>query len=300
MDRTTGEPIYRSIVWQDRRTKFICDTLRKDGHETLIKATTGLHLASYSSGTKLKWILNNVEGARTRAEKGDLIFGTVDSFLLWKFTGRTVHLTNTTNAARNELYDIHSGKWNEGIFSLLNIPMSMLPEVKDCAANFGSAQAYLFETSIPIYAVAVVQQAATVGQACFEPGMLKSTYGTGCFAILNTGATPVTSINHLLTTIAYQLGGKTIYALEGPIFIAGAVAQWLRDGLQIIQKAEETLLLAERADPTQKLILVPAFTGLGAPYWNTTCPRRNIGAYSQFRPLRISKGSVGKCWFSNS
>ncbi|WP_439103177.1 glycerol kinase GlpK [Celeribacter marinus] len=270
-DKTTGEPIHNAIVWQDRRTDETCQALRADGHAQMINDRTGLLIDPYFSATKLKWLLDNVAGARERAQNGDLLFGTVDSFLIWKLTGGAAHVTDATNAARTMLYDIRKGRWSRTICDLLDIPIAMLPEVKDCADDFGMTRADLFGKEIPIYGVAGDQQAATVGQACFEPGMLKSTYGTGCFALLNTGDTPVVSHNNLLTTIAYQLNGKPTYALEGSIFIAGAVVQWLRDGLQIIKSAAETQGLAEQADPHQNVILVPAFVGLGAPYWNAQC-----------------------------
>jgi glycerol kinase len=236
-DKATGQPIHNAIVWQDRRTADQCHILRDAGHEPMITARTGLLIDPYFSSTKLKWILDQVEGARDRASKGELLFGTVDSFLIWKLTGGAVHATDATNAARTMLYDIHKGRWSQTICDLLDIPMQMLPEVKDCAADFGQTTADMFGHPIPIYGIAGDQQAATVGQACFEPGMMKSTYGTGCFALLNTGDTPVASQNRLLTTIAYQLNGKPTFALEGSIFVACAVVQWLRDGLHIIENA---------------------------------------------------------------
>ncbi|MDM7255312.1 MAG: glycerol kinase GlpK, partial [Paracoccus sp. (in: a-proteobacteria)] len=265
-DRATGEPIHNAIVWQDRRTADICAALREAGHETMVAERTGLLLDPYFSGTKVKWLLEHVEGARARAERGELAFGTVDSFLIWKLTDGAVHATDATNAARTMLYNIREGRWDEDLCALLGVPMSLLPQVKDCADDFGMTRADLFGHPIPILGVAGDQQAATVGQACFRPGMMKSTYGTGCFALLNTGDEFVASRNRLLTTIAYQLDGKPVYALEGSIFIAGAVVQWLRDGLKIIREAPETMPLAEAADAAQELILVPAFTGLGAPY----------------------------------
>ena len=270
-DSETGKTLGRAIVWQDRRTADICGTLRDAGHEPLITAQTGLLLDPYFSGTKLKWILDSHEGARERAQAGALKFGTVDSWLMWNLTGGAAHVTDATNAARTMLYDIHKGAWSEEICDLLDIPMNMLPAVKDCAAEFGQTVPDLFGTPLPILGVAGDQQAATVGQACFETGMMKATYGTGCFALLNTGRTPVTSENRLLTTIAYQLDGVPTYALEGSIFVAGAVVQWLRDGLGLITDAEQTGTLANDADQGQNVILVPAFTGLGAPYWNAEC-----------------------------
>ncbi|NBN65169.1 glycerol kinase GlpK [Microvirga tunisiensis] len=291
-DRHTGQPVYNAIVWQDRRTADLCRRLKDEGHEPMVAATTGLLLDPYFSGTKLKWVLDTVEGARARAERGDLLFGTVDSFLIWKLTGGAVHVTDATNAARTLLYDIHKGAWSAEICKLLDIPMDMLPEVKDCAAVFGHTRADLFGREIPILGVAGDQQAATVGQACFQPGMMKSTYGTGCFALLNTGDTPVTSRSRLLTTIAYQIGGKPTYALEGSIFIAGAVVQWLRDGLKIIREARETQALAETADPGQSVILVPAFTGLGAPYWRPDCRGAIYGLTRNSGPGEFAKAAL--------
>ena len=291
-DKQTGEPIYNAIVWQDRRTSELCRTLRDAGHEAMVTDRTGLLLDPYFSGTKLKWILDNVEGARARAEAGELLFGTVDSFLIWKLTGGAVHATDATNAARTLLYDIRKGRWSSTICDLLDIPHNMLPEVRDSADDYGMVRDDLFGREIPIRGVAGDQQAATVGQACFAPGMLKSTYGTGCFALLNTGDTPVVSQNRLLTTIAYQLDGKPTYALEGSIFIAGAVVQWLRDGLKIIREASETQPLAEGADPAQNVVLVPAFTGLGAPYWNAECRGAVFGLTRNSRPQEFARAAL--------
>ena len=291
-DKKTGKPIHNAIVWQDRRTADQCRALREAGHEAMITARTGLLVDPYFSSTKLAWILDHVDGARARAANGDLLFGTVDSFVIWKLTGGKVHATDATNAARTMLYDIHKGRWSSAICELLNIPMQMLPEVKDCAADFGRTTPDLFGAEIPIYGVAGDQQAATIGQACFEPGMLKSTYGTGCFALLNTGDTPVVSENRLLTTIAYQLDGKPTYALEGSIFVAGAVVQWLRDGLQIIKDAAETQALAEQADPHQNVFLVPAFVGLGAPYWNPDCRGAVFGLTRGTGPAEMAKAAL--------
>lgn len=296
-DRNTGQPVYNAIVWQDRRTAATCDALRDQGLEPMIADTTGLLLDPYFSGTKLAWILDNVDGARARAEAGELLFGTVDTFLIWKLTGGRVHATDATNAARTLMYDIRNGEWSAEICKLLNIPMNMLPDVRDSAADFGVTRSDLFGREIPILGVAGDQQAATVGQACFEPGMLKSTYGTGCFALLNTGDEPVRSQNRLLTTIAYQLNGKPTYALEGSIFIAGAVVQWLRDGIQIIRAAPETQGLAEAADPTQNVIIVPAFTGLGAPYWNPKCRGAVYGITRNSGPAELAKASLESVGF---
>ncbi|WP_282060168.1 glycerol kinase GlpK [Roseobacter litoralis] len=291
-DKTTGQPVYNAIVWQDRRTAAYCKTLRDEGHDKMITARTGLLADPYFSATKLKWILDNVEGARDRAMRGELLFGTVDTFLIWKLTGGVAHVTDATNAARTSLYDIHKGRWSQTICALFDIPQQMLPEVKDCAADFGVTRADLFGRPVPILGVAGDQQAATIGQACFEPGMLKSTYGTGCFALLNTGDTAVASSNRLLTTIAYQFDGKPTYALEGSIFVAGAVVQWLRDGLQTIRNASETQAMAERADPTQNVVLVPAFVGLGAPYWDAECRGAVFGLTRNSGPDEFAKAAL--------
>lgn len=266
-DRKTGKAIHNAIVWQDRRTADACTELKKAGHEALFAGKTGLLLDPYFSGTKIAWLIDNVAGARQKAEAGELAFGTVDSFLLWRLTGGQVHATDATNASRTLLYDIHRGDWDDELCRLLRVPKSLLPEVRDSSGDFGATEASLFGRSIPVKGIAGDQQAATVGQACFAPGMMKSTYGTGCFALLNTGPSPVTSRNRLLTTIAYQLNGRRTYALEGAIFIAGAAVQWLRDGLKVIETAQRTGELAEAADPEQQVYLVPAFVGLGAPYW---------------------------------
>lgn len=294
-DCETGAPVYNAIVWQDRRTSALCEELRADGFEEVVTARTGLLLDPYFSATKLAWILDNVDGARGRAEAGELLFGTVDSWLVWNLTEGRAHVTDATNAARTMLYDIHKGRWSQTICDKLRIPRAMLPEVKDCAADFGETT--LLGGTIPILGIAGDQQAATVGQACFEPGMLKSTYGTGCFALLNTGETPVRSNNRLLTTIAYQLDGKPTYALEGSIFIAGAVVQWLRDGLKVIDAAGETQALAESADAGQELILVPAFTGLGAPYWKPDCRGAIFGLTRSSGPAEFARAALESVGF---
>jgi glycerol kinase len=270
-DRKTGKPVHNAIVWQDRRTAPTCARLKAEGLEAMVAERTGLLLDPYFSGTKLAWLLDNVEGARAKATNGDLLFGTIDTYLIWRLTGGKVHATDATNASRTLLYNIRDSRWDADLLKLFGIPEAMLPEVRDSAAEFGSTSPELFGKAISIRGVAGDQQAATVGQACFKPGMMKSTYGTGCFALLNTGAEAVMSQNRLLTTIAYQLDGKPTYALEGSIFIAGAVVQWLRDGLKIISSAVEAQGLAEQADPGQRVYLVPAFTGLGAPYWDAEC-----------------------------
>ncbi len=294
-DRRTGEPVYNAIVWQDRRTADLCARLKADGHEAMVQNKTGLLLDPYFSGTKLAWLLDNVDGVRERAEAGELAFGTIDSFLIWRLTGGERHVTDATNAARTLLYNIREGGWDPAICAMLNIPMDILPQVLDCAADFGETT--LFGGSLPILGVAGDQQAATVGQACFQPGMLKSTYGTGCFALLNTGDTLVSSQNRMLGTIAYQFDGKPTYALEGSIFIAGAVVQWLRDGLKIIEAAPETAAMAEAADPAQTLYMVPAFTGLGAPYWDPDARGAVFGLTRNSGPAEFARAALESVGF---
>jgi len=289
-DRNTGEPIAPAIVWQDRRTADTCDALRAAGYEAEVTHKTGLLLDPYFSGTKVKWLLDHVAGARAKAEKGALCFGTIDSYLIWNLTGGTVHATDATNASRTMLYNIRDGRWDDDLCAMLDIPMSILPEVRDCDAAYGTTT--LLGARIPILGVAGDQHAATMGQACFEPGMMKSTYGTGCFALLNTGTELVESQNRLLTTLAYQLGGKTTYALEGSIFIAGAAVQWLRDGLKLIESAGQTQPLAETADPEQEVTLVPAFTGLGAPYWDATCRGAVFGLTRNTGPAELARAAL--------
>ncbi len=267
-DRETGKPVYNAIVWQDRRTAEFCESLKNAGLEEDFAKRTGLLLDPYFSGTKVNWILENVSGARERAENGKLAFGTIDSFLIWRLTGGLVHATDATNASRTLCYNIIENRWDDELLGHLAIPASVLPEVRDCNGEFGETEPGLFGSRIPIKGVAGDQQAAAIGQACFTPGMMKSTYGTGCFALLNTGSEPVISKNRLLSTIAYQLSGETTYALEGSIFVAGAAVQWLRDGLGLIEKASDVNALAANADPNQDVYLVPAFTGLGAPHWD--------------------------------
>jgi glycerol kinase len=291
-DRATGRPLHRAIVWQDRRTADHCARLRAEGHGPMIAAQTGLLIDPYFSATKLAWLLDHVEGAPGRAARGEILFGTVDSYLIWRLTGGKVHATDATNAARTMLYDIHKGRWSDEICALFGIPPTMLPEVRDCAADFGMTEAGVFGRPLPILGVAGDQQAATIGQACFAPGMVKCTYGTGCFALMNTGATAVTSRARLLTTIAYQLDGAPTYALEGAIFVAGAVVQWLRDGLGLIETASEVAALAERADPGQDVYLVPAFTGLGAPYWDAEARGAMFGLTRATGPAEIARASL--------
>ncbi|MGJ7461123.1 glycerol kinase GlpK [Halomonas sp. MA07-2] len=267
-DRETGEPLYNAIVWQDRRTADACQALREAGHLEEVQARTGLLLDPYFSATKLAWILDHVEGARERAERGDLAFGTVDTFLIWRLTGGKVHATDATNASRTALFNIHEQRWDPVLLELFGVPESLLPEVKDSSDDFGVVDAEWLGAELPIAGVAGDQQAALVGQACFSPGMGKSTYGTGCFMIVNTGDKAELSRNRLLTTVGYRIGGRTTYAMEGSIFVAGATVQWLRDGLQLFADAAETEALARNMRSGHSVYLVPAFTGLGAPHWD--------------------------------
>jgi len=291
-DKATGAAIYNAIVWQDRRTSDYCADLKAKGYEGMVIEKTGLLLDPYFSATKINWILDNVKGARVRAEAGELLCGTIDCFLIWRLTGGTVHATDATNASRTMLYNIHNGAWDDDLLALFNVPANMLPDVRDSSGDFGETKAEFFGYPIPIRGVAGDQQAATVGQACFDAGMMKSTYGTGCFALLNTGAQAVQSNNRLLTTIAYQLNGQPTYALEGSIFIAGAVVQWLRDGLGIIDSADETESMAEAADDTQSVVIVPAFTGLGAPYWDADCRGAIYGLTRNSGPKELAKAAL--------
>ena len=267
-DRQTGTPVYNAIVWQDRRTADYCAELKAAGHEPQVAEKTGLLLDPYFSASKLRWILDHVAGVRAKAEQGQLAFGTVDSFLLWRLTGGTTHATDVTNASRTMLFNIHSQKWDDELLALFQIPTSLLPEVKDCVADFGATETGLFGRALPIGGIAGDQQAAAIGQACLGPGMIKSTYGTGCFVLLNTGEKAFRSQHRLLTTVAYRVNGRTSYAIEGSIFVAGAAIQWLRDGLKLIDSAGEAEGLAQGLDSNRGVYLVPAFTGLGAPYWD--------------------------------
>ncbi len=288
-DRETGIPIYNAIVWQDRRTAELCSSLKAAGHEEMVTQKTGLLLDPYFSGSKISWLLDNVEGARQKADLGKLAFGTVDSFLLWRFTNGKAHVTDATNASRTMLYDIRQGDWSDDLLQLFRAPRSMMPDVYDCTSNFAKIDANIFGKEMQVSGVAGDQQAATIGQACFEPGMMKSTYGTGCFALMNTGETPVHSNNRILTTVAYRLKGKTTYALEGSIFIAGAAVQWLRDALGLIKTAQHSSELAAIADDTQNVILVPAFVGLGAPYWDADCRGAIFGLTRNSGPAELSR-----------
>jgi glycerol kinase len=295
--RTTGRPVHRAIVWQDRRTAELCARLKDAGHEPLFAARTGLLLDPYFSGTKLAWLLQNAASVRDLAARGELAFGTVDTYLLWRLTGGKVHATDATNASRTLLFDTHKGRWDEELLALLDVPKAVVPQVRDCSADFGVTDPELFGRAIPIYGMAGDQQAALIGQACFEPGMVKSTYGTGCFLLLNTGSTPVPSANRLLTAIAYQLDGKRCYALEGSIFVAGAAVQWLRDGLRIVQSAEQTGGLAAAADPTQEVFLVPAFVGLGAPYWRPDARGALFGLTRATGPRELAQAALESVCF---
>ncbi len=267
-DRNTGEALYNAIVWQDRRTASYCETLKEQGLESMISVKTGLLIDPYFSATKIRWILQQVPGARERAERGELAFGTVDTYLLWRLSGGREHRTDATNASRTLLFNIHTQQWDQELLDLFDIPASMLPEVMDSSDDFGRVNAELLGAEIPVYGIAGDQQAALFGQTCFREGMAKSTYGTGCFLMLNTGLKALKSEHRLLTTVAYRLNGVPTYALEGSIFVAGATIQWLRDGLQLISGASEAEPLAEQTSLDHGVYLVPAFTGLGAPHWD--------------------------------
>jgi glycerol kinase len=299
-ERSTGRPIYNAIVWQDRRTAELCARLKSEGHEPQVNRATGLLLDPYFSGTKVAWILEAVPGARAKAERGELAFGTVDSFLLWRLSGGRVHATDATNASRTMLLNIHSGQWDDDMLALLGVPRAMLAQVTDSSGELGITDASVFGAAVPIRGMAGDQQAATVGQACFEPGMMKSTYGTGCFALLNTGHDAVVSKHRLLTTIAYQIGGKRTYALEGAIFVAGAAVQWLRDGLGILKAADESGPMAAKADPNQEVILVPAFVGLGAPYWDADARGALYGLTRATGPNELARAALESVCFQTA
>ena len=291
-DRATGVPIHPAIVWQDRRTASRCRTLRDAGHEPEVSEKTGLLLDPYFSATKLAWILDHVDGARQRAAAGDLAFGTIDTFLIWRLTDGAVHATDATNASRTLLFDIHAQRWDEGLLRLFDVPSSVLPEVRDSADDFGTTSTGILGRAIPIAGVAGDQQAATVGQACFEPGMVKSTCGTGCFAVMNTGTEAVRSRHRLLTTVAWRLGGQPTYALEGSIFVAGAAVQWLRDGLRIIDDAPQTEALAAGIPDSGGVYLVPAFTGLGAPHWDPDARAAIYGLTRAAGPAHLARAAL--------
>ena len=291
-DRETGEPLHRAIVWQDRRGAAICDRLKAEGLEGLVRERSGLLADPYFSGSKIVWLLENVHGARQRAEAGKLAFGTIDSFLLWRLTGGKVHATDATNAARTMIFDIHRQDWDDDLLKALKIPRQILPEVLDNDAEFGITESGLLGRAIPVTGMAGDQQAATIGQACLKPGMMKSTYGTGCFALMNTGREAVASQHRLLTTIAYRLNGVATYALEGSIFVAGAAVQWLRDELKLFDAAAETEALARAADPGQRVILVPAFVGLGAPYWDAHARGAIFGLTRASGPAELTRAAL--------
>lgn len=299
-DKETGKPIYNAIVWQDRRTSDQCQNLKDLGHESLVNEKTGLLLDPYFCATKIAWILDNVSGARQKANEGQLLFGTIDCFLMWRLSNQQIHSTDATNACRTMLYNIHDGCWDEDLLKLFNIPSSMLPKVCDNAADFGKVDESIFGSEIPITASIGDQPSALVGQACFQPGMVKSTYGTGCFVLINTGYEPVKSNNKLLTTLAFQVNGKTCYALEGSIFVAGAAVQWLRDGLKFIESAQESESLAMQADDSQDVYLVPAFVGLGAPYWDPDCRGALFGMTRNTGPAEITKATLESVCYQTS
>ncbi|QMV43042.1 glycerol kinase GlpK [Cohnella cholangitidis] len=268
-DRATGAPVYPAIVWQSRQTTGICERLKHEGHERLIQRKTGLKVDAYFSGTKIAWILDTVNGARERAERGELLFGTIDSWLIWKLTGGRVHVTDVSNASRTLLFNIYERQWDQELLDILNIPKSMLPEVRSSSEVYGDTDAGLFGRAIPIAGAAGDQQAALFGQGCYDPGSVKNTYGTGCFMLMNTGTEAIHSPSGLLTTIAWEVEGKVEYALEGSVFVAGAAIQWLRDGLGFIENAADSQRLAEAAGSSEGVYVVPAFVGLGTPYWNS-------------------------------
>ncbi len=286
-ERASGKPIYNAIVWQDRRTAPFCEQLHEQGKGQIITAKTGLLIDPYFSATKINWILDHVNGSRERAEQGELAFGTIDSFLIWRLTGGRVHATDATNASRTMLFNIHDQSWDEELLDMCGVPAPLMPDVRDSAADFGVTDRQLLDMEIPISGVAGDQQAALIGQACFEPGMIKSTYGTGCFMVLNTGDQALVSNNKLLTTVAYRINGKTTYALEGSIFIAGSGVQWLRDGLGIIKSAEQTEEMAASLKSNRGVYLVPAFTGLGAPYWDPDARGAIFGLTRDTGPVEL-------------
>lgn len=291
-DRRTSQPVYNAIVWQDRRTAEYCDQLRKDGSSNTIKEKTGLVTDAYFSATKVKWILDNVDGARTKANNGELCFGTIDSWLLWKLTNGKVHITDVTNASRTMLFNIHTMQWDDELLKLFGVPESMLPEVKSSSEVYGHTQQLLTAASIPVSGIAGDQQAALFGQMCIHPGMVKNTYGTGCFMLMNTGTKPVASQNNLLTTVAWKIGNEVNYALEGSVFIAGAVVQWLRDGLKLIQTSADVEALSLKESDNGGVYMVPAFTGLGAPYWNQHAKGMIIGLTRGSSDAHIARAAV--------
>lgn len=291
-DRRTGAPIHKALVWQDRRTADACERLKADGVEAMVSEKTGLLLDPYFSATKIAWFLDHVEGARAAAEAGHLLAGTIDSFLMWRLTGGKTHVTDATNASRTLLYDIRHNRWDDDLARLFRVPRTMLPEVRDCAADFGTTEPSLLGAAVPIRGVAGDQQAALIGQGCFTPGMMKSTYGTGCFAVLNTGRELVRSQNRLLSTIAFRLDGETVYALEGSIFVAGAAVQWLRDGLKALASADQTGPMAASADASQDIYMVPGFVGLGAPHWEPRARGALFGLTRATGPAELARAAL--------
>ncbi len=291
-ERATGRPLHNAIVWQDRRTARICAGWERDGLGEIVQRRTGLVIDPYFSASKIRWLLDHVPGLRRRAEDGEIAFGTIDSFLLWRLTSGKRHATDVTNAARTMLFDIQRFDWDTELLEAFAIPRAILPEVRDTGDDFGLSDPAVFGAAIPIAALAGDQQAALIGQGCFRPGMLKSTYGTGAFALVNIGAAPVASTHRLLTTVGYRLAGRTCYALEGSIFIAGAAVQWLRDRLRIVSTAAESNVLAEQADPRQRLYLVPGFAGLGAPYWSAQARGALIGLTAECGPAEIARAAL--------
>ncbi len=291
-DRESGKPIHKAIVWQDRRTADVCEELKSAGAEAEVTRATGLLLDPYFSATKIAWILDHVKGAREAAESGRLAFGTTDCFLLWHLTGGRVHATDATNASRTLLYNIHDQRWDDALLERFRVPRALMPEVKDSADAYGECESELFGAAIPVTGIAGDQQAAAIGQACFAPGMIKSTYGTGCFVVLNTGEEAVTSKNRMLTTVAYRVGGRVSYALEGSIFIAGAAVQWLRDGLKVIKSASETESMAASLESNRGVYLVPAFTGLGAPHWNPNARGALFGLTRNSGPVELARAAL--------
>ncbi len=291
-DRETGRPLHPAIVWQDRRTADLCATLRAQGAERDVVGKTGLLLDPYFSATKIAWILDTVEGARAAAEAGRVLFGTIDTYLVWRLTGGAAHVTDATNASRTLLMNLETGGWDEDMLRLFNVPAAMLPEIRNSADSFGVTANDVFGAAIPIGGIAGDQHAACIGQACLRPGMIKSTYGTGCFLMINTGPERAHSSQRLLATLAYQIKGERTYALEGSIFSTGATVQWLRDGLGIIDDAAESGILASRADPDQQVYLVPAFTGLGAPHWDPDCRGALFGLTRQTGPNEVARAAL--------
>ncbi|MCE2675496.1 MAG: glycerol kinase GlpK [Sediminibacterium sp.] len=298
-NKTTGQPIYNAIVWQDRRTADFCDNLKKQGHAKMVQEKTGLVIDSYFSGTKINWILDNVAGARDLANKGELIFGTIDTWLVWKLTNGNVHVTDATNASRTMLFNIHTLQWDTELLKLLNVPISMLPEVKSSSEIYGHTTQLFAHHEIPIAGIAGDQQSALFGQMCTEPGMVKNTYGTGCFMLMHTGEKAVSSKNNLLTTIALQMNGHTYYALEGSVFIGGAVVQWLRDGLHLIRNSSEVEALAKQVEETDGVYLVPAFAGLGAPYWNQHARGTIVGITRGTTSAHIARAALESIAFQS-